>query len=360
MTAGVSRCECLLYAQRARRFRTTAILGWSAVVFGFVLSLTVAQALFAQQAPLKAPGAGLLTGHITDTLGTPLADVAVVITKLKRQTRTRADGSFRFDSVPPGTYEITARSIGLIAGAYQVVVGRDGAAVTIPMIRLGTVLQARVTVADRGGLSGVIGDTAYRALREVDVLVMGGVHHTKTDSAGAFFLPLKPGNYMLQLESDGFARQMISVTVPKDEGRRIAAWMVPESGNSNHRESWELYRFNERVMRASPASSRYFSREALQSQNIPDLQALAPRWAVGRITGDCMVQLNGSSVWVPLGTLTTDQLEFVEVYLPSKIGSVRGGTSMSGAPTKITTSARMQPGVSTECGNLSLIAWTRK
>ena len=136
---------------------------------------------------------------VTDTLGTLIADVAVVITKLRRQTRTRADGSFRFDSVPSGTYELSARSIGLLAGAYRVTVGRDGASVVIPMIRLGYALQARVTVADRGGLSGVIADTSYRALQDVEVSIMRGVHRTQTDSTGAFFLTLKPGSYMMEL-----------------------------------------------------------------------------------------------------------------------------------------------------------------
>ena len=73
-----------------------------------------------------------------------------------------------------------------------------------------------------------------------------------------------------------------------------------------------------------------------------------------------MVSLNGSAVKVPLGTLNTDELEFVELYIQSKIGSVRGGTSMSGAPTKFTTSSGMQPGVDRDCGNLGLIAWLRK
>lgn len=355
MTAGWSRFECLSYASR---LRTSATWCLSALLVGVVLSIAIAGGLFAQQPPLKAPGPNLLTGVITDTLGVPIADVAVVITKLKRQTRTRADGSFRFDSVPPGTYELTARSIGLIAGAYRVVVGPEGASVVIPMIRLGYALQARVTVADRGGLSGIIGDTAYRALREVDVRIMGGVHRTVTDSTGAFFLPLKPGNYMLQLELDGFTRQMVSVTVPKDEGRLIAAWMIPESGKSNHLESWEVFNLNQRIMRGSPASSKYFSREALESQNIPDLQALAIRWAMGRINGDCLVSLNGSQVKVPLGTLTTDELEFVELYMQSKIGSVRGGTSMTGAPTQMTTSTGSSGGG--DCGNLSLVAWLRK
>jgi len=330
------------------------------LVVGLVLSIAMAGALLAQQPTLKAPGPGLLTGVITDTLGAPIPDVAVVVTKLKRQTRTRAHGSFRLDSVPPGTYELTARGIGLIAGAYRVVVGREGAAVTIPMIRLGYTLQARVTVADRGGLSGVIGDTAYRALKDVETAVMGGAYRTATDSIGTFFQPLKPGSYMLQLKLDGFTRQLVSVTVPKEEGRRMAAWMIPESGHSNNLEAKEVFELNQRVMRVSTASSKYFSREELEKQNLPDLQAFALRWAPGTINGDFVVSLNGSAVTVPLGTLTTDALEFVEVYLPSKIGSVRGGTSISGAPTKITTSTGWQPAISRDCGNLSLIAWLRK
>ena len=40
----------------------------------------------------------------------PVADARVTILELKRRTTTAADGTFRFDGIPPGTYLLEADS----------------------------------------------------------------------------------------------------------------------------------------------------------------------------------------------------------------------------------------------------------
>ena len=334
-------------------------------VLGFLLLLGVSLS------PLIAGGQGIaprplgpntLSGLVTDTLGQPIGNADVFIAELRRRTRTSPDGAFRFDSVKAGTYDVSARSIGYVARTYRVAVRADGGSVYIRMIRIGISLPSMITTADRGGLSGIIGDTAYRAMAGVRVTVMGTSSTALTDSTGAFFLPLKPGRYMVRLDLAGHARQLIGVTIPENEGRRIAAWMAPRFGSPNPQEGANLFDLNQRIMRVSPVSSKYFSREDMERQGIGDLQELARRWAVGPISPDCFVKINGGPRQVALWELTAADLEFVEVYLPSNVGGAgrRGVTSINGMSTRMTTSTSVRPTTSKDCGNLGLIVWLRQ
>ncbi len=299
-------------------------------------------------------GPNTLIGVVMDTLGVPIADADVFINALRRRTRSRADGSFRFDSLKVGTYDVSTRRIGYVAPTYSVPVRADGGSVYIRMIRISTSLPSMVTRATRGGLSGIIGDTAYTAVPNVRISVLGTTAEARTDSAGAFFLPLKPGRYMVRLERDGYARQMLGVTIPEAEGRRVAAWLVPQAGAGNAQESANLFELNQRLMRMSPVTSKFFSREDMESQGVPDLQALARRWSMGQIMPDCMVTVNGGPRFLPLWQLTASDLEFVEVYLPT--GSMGGRA----AQYSFATSTNMRPTPTVECGNLALIAWLRQ
>lgn len=326
-------------------------------------SLFGASVLSAQVNIPNLAGPRTVTGIVTDTMGMAMGNVDVLIAKLRRITRTRDDGTFRFDSVAPGTYTINARKIGYLGLTPRVTVGPEGGSVHIEMIRYSTVLPSMVTTAKASGLSGIIGDTAYHALPNVKISVLGGGRSAVTDSNGAFFIPLPAGKYMLRLDEEGYARQTIGITIPENEGRSIAAWMVPRQGGSNPVEGKNLFDLNERMIRASPVSSEYYSREDMEKKGMLDLQALARRSANGRITPDCMVTVDGGPRKTSLASLTTSEVEFVEVYQPSKVGGggVRGTTSLSGqAGTAIATPTSTRPNVGSECGNLGIIVWLRK
>jgi hypothetical protein len=335
----------------------------NALGFLLLLGISLSPLMVAAQGIAPRPaGPNTLSGMVTDTLGQPIANADVLIAELRRRTRTASDGAFRFDSVKAGSYSVSARSIGYVARSYRVNVRDDGGSVYIRMIRIGISLPSMITTAERGGLSGIIGDTAYRAMAGVRVTVMGTSSTAFTDSAGAFFLALKPGRYMGRLDLEGHTRQLIGVTIPENEGRRIAAWMAPQFSASNAQEGANLFELNQRLMRMSPASSKYFSREDMERQGIADLQELARRWAVGPISPDCFVRVNGGPRQVALWELTAADLEFVEVYLPSNVGGAgtRGVTSINGMPTRMTTSTSVRPQSSRDCGNLGLIVWLRQ
>ena len=89
-----------------RRFESARWLRWS---------LALGCLLFAAAAAL-AQTTGTIEGTVTDQSGAPLPGVTVELTSPNLQgTRTRrtaADGRYRFLSVPPGAYTVTANLSG--------------------------------------------------------------------------------------------------------------------------------------------------------------------------------------------------------------------------------------------------------
>jgi iron complex outermembrane receptor protein len=86
--------------------------------FGVVLcSFAFSTASFAQTG---AP----LTGRVARAdNGEPLAAALVVIDELRRETRTDADGGYRFDGVPPGQYHVGLRADGYSTRRTEITIG---------------------------------------------------------------------------------------------------------------------------------------------------------------------------------------------------------------------------------------------
>lgn len=305
-----------------------------------------------------------LRGVVTDSAGARLANIDVSVTQLRKRVRTGADGAFRFDSVALGTYDVIARATGFAAPSVQVVVGAAGGMVTIRMARLVRALPSMTTVADRGGLSGVIGDTAYQAMPDVTVTVQGFGTTVTTDASGAFFVPLKAGSYMVRLDRKGFARQLISVTIPENEGRRIAAWMRPQVGAGANLEASQLAEMNQRMVREQGIATKYYTRDEIDKLGVKTLRELLQRTTFGSISDDCWVYFDGIKDSLPMWALDPDELEYVEVYQESQgvgAGRARGKTSINGnAGGYGNTATSMRPGPSRACGKQRLIAWLRK
>ncbi len=328
--------------------------------------LTHAGVAGAQAPVIPQPVPNTLRGIVTDTLGAPLADVLVLVTELRRQVRTQPDGRFLFDSVKAGTYEVRPRRLGYVAATERVEVTAQGGSLHIRMVQFQNVLPSVVTNAELGGLSGVIADTDHNPLHGATVSVMGAGKAARTDSSGKFFIPLKAGQYMLRIERDGHVRQMMGVLIPENEGRRIAAWLAPGKKTATDiMIGVRLFNMNERIMRSSPTSSKYFTAEALLKQGIGDLMALARRNAIGTVSPDCEVTIgNLLGGPVPLSSIYADEVAFVEVYSPSMTGGaggrVRGNTSIRGNTQRITTPTYQAPGTSKQCGNLGIIVWLKQ
>lgn len=340
-----------------------ALVATLVLSLGAALPQTVrAQTVQAQRHTIAPGGPNTIVGKVTDTLGVPVAGADVAITSLNRYARTSQNGTFRFDHVKAGTYVVSARRIGFIKGEDRVEVGTGGGSVTIQLIRVGYGLPAVVTVESRSGLSGVVADTGFRPMANVNVRVIGAGKSARTDSAGEFFLPLTSGEYLVDIEHDGYDRQTLGLTIPQSEGRRITAFMTPRNGPADHFESQALFDLHQRIIRSSPATSHYYSNEALRSSGIRDMWDLLRRWATRDFNGGCLVTIGGTNFRRPITAVTTADVEFAEVYQPFMLfgNSTRGVTSINRDSRRLLTSTSLPPITTEECGNIVIIVWLRK
>ena len=94
--------------------------------FTRALLAVVAISVFAFAASAAAQGASL-TGKVTRDNGDPMAGATVVLDELKQEVRTGADGTYRFDNVPPGTYHVDVRAEGYSTHRTEVAVTPQGA-----------------------------------------------------------------------------------------------------------------------------------------------------------------------------------------------------------------------------------------
>ena len=336
---------------------------------------TFARVARAQNPSLKSAGPGTLSGLVTDKAGRPIEDADVLLYQTQQRIRSRKDGAFVFDALTSGKYTIEARHLGYTMASSKVTVKDSGTVVVIKLPRTAFFLPSVVTTANRGGLSGTIADTGYKSIAGVQVQVIGGNMSTETDAGGNFFVPVTPGHYLVELKRSGFARQLVGVTIPEVEGRKIAAWMVPQEGNGNPMLGAMLFDLPQRLNLANPVWDKFFTREDLEKLGVADLRALGSVVSARMMNPDCPVMINGNKAHVvPLWSLTTEELEFVEVYterpdvnLPgthasaqdARVGGLPGGAQQQGAAAKLSDATRgadRRP--KSTCG-VALVAWLR-
>jgi hypothetical protein len=304
---------------------------------------------------------GRLEGVVRDTMGMPLRDVTVLLAAQRRTARTREDGSFRFDSLPPGRVRVTARLLGYIAAGVDTVVRRgETARVTITMLRLAATLPVLRTNAERPGLSGVVGDSTYRALEGVRVRTLGRASNTRTDSVGAFYLPLAPGPYMLRVDHDGFASVTFGVHIPNDSGKRVSVLLAP-AGPMDGAEiirQRTLFDLEQRLVRARPVRYKTYSREMLERFGSPDLMQTMARATAQAVDPEACAAINGGPAWAPLWSIALEEVDFVEANLYSATSAgPRGPTSINGMRPRETGGPVEITGVPPEC---LFAVWLRK
>ena len=320
-----------------------------------LLLLGVTPLVLAPWTVARAQGAPVLSGIVTDLAGRPLEDAEVSLVQLQRRARTRSDGSFRFEVPKAGKYTVNARRVGFATMSKRVTVSDSGATVRLQLERMSFSLPSVVTTAERGGLSGVIADSGFHAMPGVAVRVLGTAHHAETDSAGGFFTPVKPGQYLVELTRAGYARQLVSVTVPEGEGRKIAAWMMPSLSSPNPRIGANLFEMNQRMTRANPSWSKFFTREDMEKAGLTELQQVASFADGALLNPACTALLDGGPTIAQIWEIPVEEIEFVEAYTTKpptpKVTSLTPGERLDRA-----TTTGMTPG--SGC-RTSLIVWLR-
>jgi len=317
-------------------------------------TLGIARDIGAQDTPPAQSGV-TLTGTVVDSLGRPVEDADVAIFQLQRRFRTGLEGKFVFDNIKPGKYTITTKRIGYLADTRKVSVGDKGGSLQITLKRAAFSLPSVITTAERGGLSGVIADTGYRPMPGVKVHVIGTSHQVETDSVGAFFAPVPPGHYLVDVTRNGYDRQLISVTVPANAGRQIAAWMVPQTEKPNPRIGANLYDMRVRQIRAGPVSGQHFTREDIDRAGWTELREVASVAAGRLMNQNCPVIINGGPTVKELWEITTREVEYVETYTQRAPVPTVNAPRQGDITVKPSTSALP----SSACGT-ALIVWLRK
>jgi carboxypeptidase family protein len=297
-----------------------------------------------------------VVGVVRDTGDVPIDSVEVRIAVLQRRTFTDANGGFRFDDVSPGRYEVGARRLGFAPQVRRVTVGNDaGGSATFELVTMSYALPPVVTSSPRGGLTGIIGDTAFNVLRGADVYLVGNGRRTLSDSSGTFFLDVKPGSYMLQVTSPGFARKLLSVTIPEDSGRHVTVWMTPATGRANYREAAAVEELRTRFM-TRRATARFYTREELNRYNVEWLKQIVVMGAGMPVADDCQALIDG--LWRrPVYSVTLDEVESVEVYPPGSIPSADGSIRRTRPPRSIDSRGTQQGPSGSTCP--AVFVWTR-
>lgn len=265
----------------------------------------------------KRPGPRAIAGIVVDTQAVALDSVDIYVAGVRRHASSGADGSFRFADIGPGIHRVAARRLGYFPQVQEVVVGPDGGVVTFVLLPMGPRLPPIVSSSPRGGLSGVIGDTAYNIIEGALIEVLGGGGHATSDSTGSFFVPASPGRHMVRIRREGFATRIIGVTIPRDSGRRILAWMKPATKGASVREQVAAFDLEQRINRARPMYSRLYTREDINNTRPSDLMALVARAGGGRMREDCGVFIDGGPRRAPIWGIPIGEIESVEVYLPT-------------------------------------------
>ena len=130
---------------------------------------------------LAPPTTGRIGGHVRDASGKPIAHAQVLVVGTSFGAITNADGAYRIDSIPAGTYVVRARFIGYAPTEVRNVKVKAGQSVTADIVLQPSPIQLNEVVVDGAaaapvpraqvgakarGLYSERDDGAYRVRRE--------------------------------------------------------------------------------------------------------------------------------------------------------------------------------------------------
>ena len=284
-------------------------------VQAFALLGATSLAAAAQQA---RPGSAVLAGIVVDTAGKPIDGAEITVPDLRARTFTRDDGTYRFENVPPGTYQMRARKIGFGPSVRRYSVDSIGGFGRFTLTPFVQGLPPMISVAGRRGLSGNVTDLGFTPIPGATVRALGIRATTKTDARGDFFLPMESGRYMVSIAKDSFDTKLVSVLIPADSGRHVDARLVP-GGQVSKEHYWNIDDLRQRQAWGRPQDRLLLTHEDLVDRKIvwiyDAVAGSAPRFNFTEaISKDCMVVVNGGPEIANLSTLTIDEIESVEIY----------------------------------------------
>lgn len=328
-----------------------------AVGLALLASIAAGQAAVGQQPAPRPAGPGTIVGVVLDTIGNPVDSVELLVGSIQRRTRSGPDGTFRFDDIKPGKYNVAARRPGYYPQVRSVVVDDKGGTVSFSLAPGVRALPPVVSSAPLGGLSGVIGDTAYNIVSGALISVVASDHRARSDSMGLFHIALKAGKYMVRVERPGYRSRLVSVTIPNDSGRRMTVWLTPSTRAQDARDAMALDSLEMRLAVRSPVWSTIYTREDINRLGIEDGAQLARLGAnswKGSLDDRCMAIIDGGPIKAPLWSIDAADLEMMEVYSPRR-GSGRVTSIKPGG-----TTAAESSNADDYCSSVRVFVWLRK
>lgn len=271
----------------------------------------------------QTPRAGMLTGRLIGPDSTPVRDAMVRATRGPRTVlaRSNADGVYRLTGLGAGEWTVAVRRLGFTPFVERVDFDARGMRRDYILRELVVTLDP-VLVAERwSGVRGVVGDIRYLSpLPDARVRVVGGDTITRTDGAGRFAVALAPGaEVVLRIEREGYARQLVTATVPRDGYVELD---VPMDTLRDARRDQLVWEDLDRRLKFATVRAARVGREELARSDASRLDAAlneapsAVRAGVTVTRAACLF-IDG----VPRPGMTVDavlagDVEFVEVYPP--------------------------------------------
>jgi hypothetical protein len=293
-----------------------------------------------------------ITGIVMDTTNQVIENVTVGIISPRREARTNAQGRFTLADLDTGTYEIRVFKIGYEGAVKAYVVTDTGGVARFCLIPEPSLLPAIVTSARRLGLSGVVGDSAYKAVEGAEVRVIGSGLHVLTDTAGMFHLPVSRGTYPVWISKPGYLRQLVSVTIPPDSGREIAVWL--RGAHGANASAARIDEMRTRILWARPNRSALVSSEQIANSST-SLNGVLGIQAKAAISDGCEAIIDGGVGKLPLYMIDKESVQMAEVYLqgtPRRTTTSMQPTGTAGGKTITVGTQSSGPPSGNQCGTI--------
>ena len=191
-----------------------------------VRRMAVAAALLVLALAQTAAAQGSVTGVVTDSLGERVANATVTLTGgSPAETKSGADGTYRFANVAPGRYQVVATAPGFTAAnSESIYVGSGDTPFIALTVQVGPLKQAEVVTAaavelpqaQTGAPVTVIDATTLDSLNKVDVLealrLVPGAQVLQTGGRGG------PTSFFIRGGNSNFNKVLIDGIVANDIG----------------------------------------------------------------------------------------------------------------------------------------------
>lgn len=264
-------------------------------------------------APIGVP---FLLGSVHDTFGRPLENVEIVLRGVSRTAVTGPSGRFRFDSLPVGIYQLTARYPGYVAAQSQVPVRQGGTEVALRLRAFTQVLETVEVVGDRRGLYGVVATAALLPIPGAAVRVHGGGTGQVTDSAGRFaFVGLRSGDYLLAVAATLMEPRSLMLQIPRNGRLEVSVTM--EYMNPSRRRppgaEWENHQLG-LLLSFNPSRDRLARAELDRHRGRLLCDVPRIRQAAGGL--DATIVVNGLEVLRPWSLCAFSVDEVAVIHLP--------------------------------------------